>query len=90
MSGVASLTTPVVVQAGEEILPENSIRDNAVIQNNDAAFNVVIKPDANPANDTDGIVLTPGEKQKVTGRNKWFAKSNNIAGTLIAVLETSE
>lgn len=88
MAGIGILTIPTVVQAGEEVLAEDNLRRKAVIQNNDGANNVVIKPDANPANDTDGIILTPGDRQEIEFRNSLWARSNNVAGTLISVLVT--
>lgn len=87
MSGIGKLTTPTVVQAGEKIADTSALRGRIVVQNNDPANNVVIKPDANPGSDTDGIVLTPGQLQSWEIRNEIWAKSNNIAGTLISVLD---
>lgn len=90
MSGIGTLTTPTVAQAGEEILSEDSTRKSAIIQNNDPANNVVVKPDAVPGTDADGIVLTPGDKQTFEFRNSIWAKSDNAAGTLISVIDTAK
>lgn len=87
MSGIGTLTTPTVAQVAAELLPINTIRKKVIIQNNDAANDVVIKPDADPGSDTDGIILTPGEKETFEIRNAIHAKSNNVAGTLVSVLD---
>lgn len=87
MSGIGTLTTPTVAQAAAELLPVNAIRKKVIIQNNDGANNVVIKPDANPGSDTDGIILAPGEKETFEIRNAIHAKSNNAGGTLVSVLD---
>ena len=87
MSGIGTLTTPTVAQAAAELLPINTIRKKVLIQNNDGANNVVIKLDSNPSGDTDGIILTPGDKESFEVRNAIHAKSNNAGGTLIAVLD---
>lgn len=90
MAGIGTLTIPTVAQAAAELIAADTLRKKVTVQNNDSTHNVVIKPDTNPGTDTDGIVLTPGQKFTFEVRNALHAKSNNVAGTVCSVLNESE